>query len=96
MSYAAFHYEVQGKVQGVFFRVYTSKEAERLKVVGWVQNTSSGHVEGEIQGQPDQVEEMKEWLKTRGSPGSRIDKCIITDEKSNLKELSYSSFETRR
>lgn len=38
----------------------------------------------------------QEWLKTTGSPASHIEKCTISDEKSDLKELSYSSFETRR
>ena len=43
-------YEVYGKVQGVFFRKYTAAEAKKLKLVGWVMNTESGTVKGQMQG----------------------------------------------
>lgn len=39
---------------------------------------------------------VQEWLQTTGSPASRVDKCVITEEKSDLSELGYSEFETRR
>ena len=37
---------VSGKVQGVYFRMETKKEAERLHVFGWVRNNKDGTVEG--------------------------------------------------
>uniref|UniRef100_A0A8C0JDX5 Acylphosphatase n=1 Tax=Chelonoidis abingdonii TaxID=106734 RepID=A0A8C0JDX5_CHEAB len=43
-------YEVFGKVQGVFFRKYTQAEGKKLGLVGWVQNTEDGTVQGQIQG----------------------------------------------
>ncbi|KAJ7345010.1 hypothetical protein JRQ81_000960 [Phrynocephalus forsythii] len=43
-------YEVFGKVQGVFFRKYTQAEGKKLGLVGWVQNTDDGTVQGQIQG----------------------------------------------
>ena len=43
-------YEVFGKVQGVFFRKYTKKEADKLKLTGWVMNTEKGTVVGVADG----------------------------------------------
>ena len=34
------HFEVFGKVQGVFFRKHTQAEAQKLHLVGWVKNTT--------------------------------------------------------
>ncbi len=36
---------VRGKVQGVWFRASTEKEAKRLGVCGWVRNCPDGTVE---------------------------------------------------
>lgn len=47
------------QVQGVFFRRYTVKEAQALSLVGWVRNTDQGTVEGEAQGRPDKLAELK-------------------------------------
>ncbi|XP_077585274.1 acylphosphatase 2, muscle type isoform X3 [Stigmatopora nigra] len=44
--------------QGVCFRMYTEKEAARLRLVGWVKNTRGGTVLGQMQGPPDAVEQM--------------------------------------
>ena len=44
-------YEVFGKVQGVFFRKYTKKEADKLKLTGWVMNTEKGTVVGVADGE---------------------------------------------
>ena len=46
------HFEVYGKVQGVFFRKYTQARAEELNLKGWIRNTSRRTVEGDIEGQP--------------------------------------------
>ena len=47
------------QVQGVFFRAGTIEEAKKLGVVGHVENTSSGTVTGEVQGEPKPVSQMK-------------------------------------
>ncbi|XP_051833551.1 acylphosphatase-1 isoform X2 [Antechinus flavipes] len=85
-------YEIFGKVQGVFFRKYTQAEGKRLGVVGWVQNTDQGTVQGQIQGPTVQVRVMQEWLKTKGSPKSRIDKAKFHNERV-IPKLEYKDFQ---
>lgn len=87
-------FEVRGRVQGVFFRVHTQEQAQRLGLTGWVQNMPDGTVKGEIQGRSDQVEKMLHWLQHVGSPQSRIDTLEIIEK--SVKQQDYSSFEIRR
>jgi acylphosphatase len=88
-------FEVFGKVQGVFFRKYTQQEAKKLNIFGWVMNTTSGTVTGQLQGEPISVNRMKQWLKTKGSPKSKIEKCEFkTIDTKHLNVLQ--SFEIRK
>ncbi|NXL31774.1 ACYP1 protein, partial [Glaucidium brasilianum] len=84
-------YEVSGRVQGVFFRKYTQTEAKRLGLVGWVQNTSHGTVQGQIQGPAARVREMQEWLRKIGSPQSRISQADFNNEK-KIVALEHQDF----
>ena len=85
------HFEISGKVQGVYFRKHTKKKAEMLGVRGWVKNTPHKTVKGEIQGQPNGVEKMKDWLKKEGSPKSRIDKAVFGDQR-RIETYTFSDF----
>ncbi|XP_066468177.1 acylphosphatase-1 isoform X2 [Tiliqua scincoides] len=84
-------YEVFGKVQGVFFRKHTQTQGKKLGVVGWVQNTDYGTVQGQIQGPSVQVRQLQEWLWKTGSPKSRIDKAEFRNEK-KIVHLEHSDF----
>lgn len=53
---------IEGRVQGVFYRATTQKQASRLGLTGWVRNLPDGSVEAAIQGEPKQVERMIGWL----------------------------------
>ncbi|XP_034050845.1 acylphosphatase-1-like [Thalassophryne amazonica] len=88
-------YEIFGKVQGVFFRKYTQTEGKRLGLVGWVQNTDTGTVQGQLQGPRIKVTEMQEWLMTTGSPKSRITKAEFKNEK-KIDNLEHSTFKVAR
>ncbi|KAM9381400.1 acylphosphatase-1 [Phaethornis superciliosus] len=85
-------YEVSGKVQGVFFRKYTQAEAKKLGLVGWVQNTSHGTVQGQIQGPTVRVRELQEWLRKVGSPQSRISRAEFSNEK-KITALEHKDFQ---
>ncbi|CAK6983593.1 acylphosphatase-2-like, partial [Scomber scombrus] len=87
-------FEIYGHVQGVCFRMYTEKEGLQLGLVGWVKNTHSGTVVGQVQGPADKVAEMKVWLSKEGSPSSRITRASFTNERS-IDKLELSGFGTR-
>ncbi|XP_019646898.1 PREDICTED: acylphosphatase-2-like [Branchiostoma belcheri] len=84
-------YEIYGEVQGVFFRDNTRKQARRLNLVGWVQNTRQGTVAGVVQGPRNAVDQMKHWLRHVGSPMSRIEGASF-DEKS-IARLEFGNFD---
>ncbi|KAG2496870.1 hypothetical protein HYH03_005270 [Edaphochlamys debaryana] len=71
-------FEVFGR--GVSFRYYTSEEANRRGLCGWVENTPRGTVQGEIEGPLEQVRGMKRWLESTGSPYSRIERAEFGPE----------------
>ena len=63
---------VTGRVQGVGFRLATVRRAHMVGVDGWVRNNDDGSVEALVQGTPDQVDQMLEWMR-QGPPQARVD-----------------------
>ncbi len=84
------HAIVHGRVQGVYFRDYTRREALRLGVCGWVRNLIDGTVEVLAEGPPEAVDSLLVWLHT-GSPMSEVTKVDSREEKPD----NYSSFVVR-
>ncbi|XP_070577629.1 acylphosphatase-1-like isoform X1 [Ptychodera flava] len=87
-------FEVFGKVQGVFFRKYTQKNAKKFGLVGWVQNTPKGTVLGQMQGRADKIRSMKVWLEREGSPMSRIDRAEYRNER-GITAVDFSAFQVK-
>lgn len=54
-----------GQVQGVGFRWYCTNYANTKGLTGWVQNLSNGTVEAEIQGNPEAIKDLIEFLSSR-------------------------------
>jgi len=69
---------IQGRVQGVGFRWSLMKEAQRLKLDGWVRNRSDGSVEAEIHGTEEAVDALTLWAY-QGPPHARVDKVNCQD-----------------
>ncbi|RQP08906.1 MAG: acylphosphatase [Microbacteriaceae bacterium] len=69
---------VAGVVQGVGFRWATAAEAERLGVAGHVRNLPDGTLEAELEGAPDAVARMLEWL-AHGPPSASVARCEVTE-----------------
>lgn len=82
---------VYGDVQGVFYRHFTKKEANKLGILGWCQNEIDGSVKIFAQGAEKSIESFIEWVKI-GSPMSDV-KSIKT-EKTQLKE-NLTGFEIK-
>jgi len=69
---------VRGSVQGVGFRFSTEGEADRLGVGGFVRNLPDGTVEVEVEGRPDRVALLLEWLH-EGPTGARVDAVEVAE-----------------
>jgi len=68
-----------GRVQGVFFRDSTQREAESAGVTGWVSNRADGAVEAVFEGDEDAVERLVEFV--RGGPGhAEVEDVEVHDE----------------
>lgn len=70
---------IHGRVQGVFFRESTRREAERLGVHGWVRNQDDGTVEALVEGEAARVQQLIDWCH-RGPPSARVDQVVVIDE----------------
>ncbi len=64
---------VHGRVQGVFFRDFTRRQAWELGVTGFVRNLPDATVEVVAEGQQDALEELLERLRM-GPSGARVNK----------------------
>lgn len=65
------HVFVSGRVQGVFFRVETRREAMKQNVVGWVRNTPDGRVEAVFEGEKEDVEKLVDFCR-QGPPSALV------------------------
>lgn len=57
------HCFVSGKVQDVWFRASTQKQAKRLQLTGWAHNLPDGRVEVLACGDKKNVDALRDWLK---------------------------------
>ena len=62
---------VRGRVQGVFFRASTQRQAQSLGLSGYAKNLSDGSVEVLACGNPDAVQQLSDWLWV-GPPASSV------------------------
>ena len=91
----SFDYEIFGKVQGVFFRKRTKEQADNLGIVGWVRNTDRGTVTGVAQGKSANIDVLQNWLRTKGSKSSRIDRAEFKNQR-NLDKPEFSEFSIKK
>jgi acylphosphatase len=70
---------VHGRVQGVFFRDSTAREARARGVAGWVRNRDDGTVEAVFEGAPEAVEALVAWA--RGGPArAEVERAEVSEE----------------
>jgi acylphosphatase len=68
---AARRFFISGRVQGVWFRASTAREALRLGINGWARNLNDGRVEVLATGAPAALDELAAWLR-RGPPMAKV------------------------
>lgn len=67
---------VSGKVQGVWFRESTRRQAARLGIDGYAINLSDGRVEVIATGDAEAVAELERWL-AEGPPLAVVDQVEV-------------------
>ncbi|WP_265587841.1 acylphosphatase [Sphingomicrobium arenosum] len=85
------HLHITGKVQGVFFRDTTRKEAEARGVTGWVRNCEDGSVEAYVEGSRIAVDELIDRL-AEGPPAAKV----TAVESEDVEPLGCEKFLIRR
>ena len=71
------HMFVSGRVQGVFFRSETRREARRYAVTGRARNLPDGRVEAVFEGEKKDVERLIEFCR-KGPTGAVVTKVDIS------------------
>ena len=75
MSQACRRFLVSGKVQGVWFRESTRREAARLGLNGSASNLPDGRVEVIAVGSAKDIDQLSVWLR-HGPTMARVDKVV--------------------
>ena len=87
----AINVKLAGKVQGVGFRMYIFRQAERLGLYGWVKNLPDGSIELHAQGSDVDLDYFTQLVK-RGNGGTKIESCTIDP---STVDDSYRCFEVK-
>lgn len=86
-----YRFLVSGRVQGVYYRKYTSDRLRRLGVTGYIKNLPDGRVE--VVANPHNIELNQILLALKdGSPMSRVDNI---EYNTIDKDISFDRFEIR-
>ena len=72
------HYRVRGRVQGVGYRWFALRAAERLGVRGFARNLPSGEVEVHAEAESAVLDEFKQELE-RGPHAARVSEVVEQD-----------------
>jgi acylphosphatase len=70
---------VRGRVQGVFFRDTTRRQAESVGLAGWVANRADGAVEAVFEGDPGAVDQLVEFCR-RGPGRAEVTSVDVVEE----------------
>ena len=68
---------VSGLVQGVYFRDFTSRQALKLGLTGYVRNLPEGAVEVQAEGEGKHLEKLIDCLKV-GPPAARVSEVVTS------------------
>lgn len=81
---------VEGKVQGVAFRVSALRVASTLGIGGWVRNESDGSVRIEAEGTEEQITQLLSWCN---QGPDRAEVTLVTYEPGPI--VGFDRFEIR-
>lgn len=66
---------IEGRVQGVWYRAWTTKKAKALGLNGWVRNRHDRSVEALFSGPTEAVDAMLDACR-KGPPAARVDAVL--------------------
>ena len=78
-------FRIEGRVQGVWFRESTRRQAEQLDVRGYAVNRPDGSVEVLACGAAERVAELAEWLR-QGPTLARVSSVESTSHSGDCPE----------
>jgi acylphosphatase len=73
---------VSGRVQGVYFPMFTQKKAKHLDIKGSVRNLADGRVEIIAEADHSNIDKLIKWCH-KGPVTARVDHVEITELKSD-------------
>lgn len=79
---------IYGRVQGVGFREACVRRARARGVTGWVRNRVDGSVEVMLQGSPEQLADMCNWLRD-GISAAVVDKIEVMEMQPPLPRFDH-------
>ena len=80
---------VSGRVQGVYFRLFTQNKAKHLAINGTVQNLPDGRVEIYAEAEHLMIDKFVKWC-SKGPVTARVDNSEVTELEP---EFNFTSFE---
>jgi len=73
---------ISGKVQGVYYRASTEKEANRLGLGGYARNLPDGRVEVIAEGSPEELQQLHKWCQ-EGPPAAKVTGIEVEEQRAN-------------
>ena len=70
------HVFISGRVQGVFYRSNTRKQALDMGLTGWVRNLADGRVEAVFEGEESDIQQIIEWCHS-GPKYASVDRVEV-------------------
>ncbi len=79
---------IEGRVQGVYFRVFTQKKARQLAIRGTVRNQANGNVEIQAAGEEQDMQAFLQWCHK----GPWLAKVTAVTQTLTQEEPKYTNF----
>lgn len=78
-------FRIEGRVQGVFFRESTRRQAQPLGITGYAKNMGDGSVQVLACGEPAALNRLTEWLQ-EGPPMAEVERMDWIESASKCPE----------
>ena len=88
----SYRFLVSGRVQGVGFRWFVQRAADRVGINGWARNLRNGTVEILAQGPQESLDRLQEMLEegTTLSTVDNVEKSDVTSEVDTFKSFEIN------